>query len=77
MKSGREPLTLIYPSDGVALNDNPLGFIQPPDHDAAKEAFFLSLQAHLRSSEVQEALMASGWRTTLSGEELSAASETK
>jgi Ca-activated chloride channel family protein len=74
VKSGREPLTLIYPSDGIALNDNPLGFIQPPDHDAAKEAFFLSLQAHLRSSEVQEALMASGWRSP-SGEDLTAASD--
>ena len=46
---GEKRTQMLYPSDGVALNDIALGLrrIMTIWH---MEAFFLSLQAHLRSS---------------------------
>lgn len=65
---GLEPLHAVYPADGVAIADSPLGFYpRDPDTAAAKEAFFLRLQAHLLSPEVQRRLAETGRRTGLAG----------
>ena len=58
---GRAPLYVIYPSDGLAVADWPLGYV---DHGSPeKAAFFLKLQEHLLSDTVQRELLAQGRRT--------------
>jgi Ca-activated chloride channel homolog len=67
-RRGLEPLYAIYPSDGVAIADSPLGFVARTGEDGAgKEEFFRKLQAHLLSPEVQAELMARGRRTGFGG----------
>ena len=62
-EQGKDPLYVIYPVDGLAIADWPLGFV---DHgDPAKAAFFAKLQAHLLSDDAQRALLAQGRRTGL------------
>ncbi|WP_319528881.1 VWA domain-containing protein [uncultured Cohaesibacter sp.] len=63
-RRGAEPLCAIYPVDGIAIADSPLAYIDKGDGDENKaiEAFFLKLQEHLLSDEVQAQLAASGRR---------------
>ncbi|MEO0393060.1 MAG: substrate-binding domain-containing protein, partial [Pseudomonadota bacterium] len=59
-----EQLYAIYPTDGVAMADSPLGFVdrgQPPGF----EEFFLALQQHLLSEPVQNKLVAADRRVAL------------
>jgi Ca-activated chloride channel homolog len=57
---GREPLYVIYPVDGLAIADWPLGYV---DHgDAAKSALFDKFQAFLLSDGVRGELLAAGRR---------------
>jgi Ca-activated chloride channel family protein len=62
---GREPLYAIYPKDGLAIADSPLGFIN--QGDAEKEKAFLELQAYLLSEPVQQDILRMGRRTGLVG----------
>ena len=68
---GLEPLYAVYPADGIAVADSPLGFVASDGagaEDAAeKEAFFLELQAYLLSAGVQQRLLALGRRTGFGG----------
>lgn len=64
-QQGREPLYVIYPANGIAVADSPLGLIDKGD--AEKEEAFLNLQAHLMSDEVQDQLLALGRRAGLLG----------
>ena len=67
-RRGLEPLYAIYPSDGVAVADSPLGFVaQAGEGGSAREEFFREFQAHLLSPEVQGKLMARGRRTGFGG----------
>jgi Ca-activated chloride channel family protein len=67
-REGLKPLHLIYPADGTAIADSPLGFVAAGQADMVKkEAFFLGLQAHLLSADVQNQLLAAGRRTGLGG----------
>jgi Ca-activated chloride channel homolog len=60
---GRDPLHVIYPVDGLAIADWPLGYI---DHgDAAKGEFFTRFQNYLLSADVQRELLAQGRRVGL------------
>jgi Ca-activated chloride channel family protein len=62
---GREPLYAVYPADGLAIADSPLGYI---DHgDATKEKRFLKLQEYLLSPDVQREIMGLGRRVGLAG----------
>lgn len=63
--SGRKPLRILYPEDGLSLSDSPLGFL--PSGDTAKQNLFLEFQTWLRSSAVQEKLSASGRRPGVAG----------
>jgi Ca-activated chloride channel family protein len=63
--AGREPLHVVYPANGLAVADSPLGYVEKGD--ARREAAFLSLQAHLLSPPVQAELFASGRRAGLLG----------
>lgn len=61
---GREPLYAIYPADGVAVADSPIGFV---DHGrgAEVETFFNDLLAYLRSAPVQKRIADTGRRIPL------------
>jgi Ca-activated chloride channel family protein len=61
---GKEPLYAIYPADGVAIADSPIGFI---DHGRGPEVetFFNELVAYLRSAPVQKRIADTGRRIPL------------
>lgn len=60
---GREPLYVIYPVDGLAIADWPLGFV---DHgDQAKADLFAKFQSYMLSDEIQKELLAEGRRVGL------------
>ena len=60
----KEPLYLIYPSDGVAINDSTFAFI---NNDSTKEEMFLDIQSYLLSDEGKKELTNSGLRTWYGG----------
>lgn len=62
---GKEPLYIVYPANGLAVADSPLGLIDKGD--AAKETAFLELQAYLLTPETQNKLSALGRRAGLIG----------
>ncbi|MCX7680074.1 MAG: VWA domain-containing protein [Spirochaetes bacterium] len=64
IKKGREPLFAIYPADGLCVADSPLGYVNRGN--PKKEKFFLKLQEHLLSKEVQQKLVALGRRPAIS-----------
>lgn len=63
--SGAEPLYIVYPADGLAVADSPLGLVAKGD--AAKEEAFLKLQAYLLAPQTQTKLSAMGRRAGLIG----------
>lgn len=64
IKDKKDPLYLIYPTDGVAINDSTFAFIK---NDASKEEDFLKLQGYLLSNEGQNMLASNGLRTWYGG----------
>lgn len=62
---GREPLYLVYPVDGLAIADSPLGLIEKGDERSA-EVFSL-LTEYLLSDEVQAKILQLGRRTGFGG----------
>ncbi len=60
----KEELYLIYPTDGVAVNDSTLGFIK---NNPDKEEKFLTIQNYLLSDEGQNMLKDVGRRTWYGG----------
>jgi Ca-activated chloride channel family protein len=60
-RRGAEPLYAIYPSDGVATANSPLGFVDRGKGAPARD-FFDALQKHLLSAEAQTRLVALGRR---------------
>ncbi|WET75988.1 substrate-binding domain-containing protein [Rhizobium croatiense] len=60
----QEPLYAIYPADGVAMADSPIGFV---DHGRGPEVqtFFNDLLAYLRSGPVQQRIADTGRRIPL------------
>lgn len=63
-KDGKEPLYLIYPKDGVAINDSTFGFI---DNGESKKDDFMILRDFLLSEEEQKVLETYGRRTWYGG----------
>lgn len=63
---GAEPLYAVYPVDGVAIADSPLGFVDRGRGQAVAD-FFAALQAHLLSPAVQAEIAATGRRLPLGG----------
>ncbi len=61
---GAELLYAIYPSDGVAAANSPLGFVDRGKGETIR-AFFEALQKHLLSPEIQQKLVALGRRPAL------------
>lgn len=73
VRLNREPLYAIYPVDGLAIADSPLGYIA--QGDAEKEQAFLDLQAHLLSEPIQQELLRLGRRTGVVGMDISNADQ--
>ncbi len=68
---GKEPLVIIYPSDGLAIADSPLGYVD--QGDPAKATLFKKLQEYLLSDAVQAEILKQGRRTGPVGTELKGA----
>ena len=64
VKNKKEPLYLIYPTDGVAVNDSTFGFI---NNVSSKEELFLDIQGYLLSKDGQKMLGNNGVRTWYGG----------
>jgi Ca-activated chloride channel family protein len=60
-EEGREVLYAVYPQEGVAMADSPLGYIDKGD--AEKDAHFKKLQEYLLSVPVQLEIQKTGRRT--------------
>ena len=65
VKAGRDPLYLVYPKDGLAMADSPLGMVNRGDSEA--EQVFHKLQEYLLSKPVQQKILALGRRTGFGG----------
>lgn len=63
--TGKEPLYILYPVDGVSISDSPLAYI---DHkDESKKQFFTEFQEYILSDEGQKLLAQNGRRTWYGG----------
>ncbi len=67
VKNGKEPLYLIYPVDGVAINDMPFAYINNDSTNEKNREDFLKLQAYLRSDEVIKLMQKKGYRSWYGG----------
>ena len=67
VKKGKEPLYLIYPVDGVAINDMPFAYISNNASDTKNKEKFLKLQTYLRSDESIKTLESYGYRSWYGG----------
>lgn len=71
VKQGKEPLYAIYPSDGLAIADSPLGYVDK--NDAKKADLFKKLQDYLLSAPVQQQIVEQGRHVGVVGDELKGA----
>ena len=67
INDGKEPLYLIYPVDGVAINDMPFAYINNDSNDTKNKEKFLELQSYLRSDEAIELMESYGYRSWYGG----------
>ena len=65
--AGKEPLYLLYPIDGVAINDMPFAYINNDAKDETNKKKFLRLQEYLRSDEVLNKMEKMGYRSWYGG----------
>lgn len=67
VKKGKEPLYLIYPIDGVAINDMPFAYINNDSNDTKNKERFNTLQSYLRSDEAIKLMEEYGYRSWYGG----------
>ncbi|MEE3343842.1 MAG: VWA domain-containing protein [Bacilli bacterium] len=67
VKNKKEPLYLIYPKDGVAINDMPFGYINNDVNDKVNKDRFTKLQSYLRSDKVITKMENLGYRSWYGG----------
>ena len=67
VKKGKEPLYLIYPVDGVAINDMPFAYINNDSTNTKNKDRFLKLQSYLRSDDAIETMQSYGYRSWYGG----------
>ena len=65
VRQGKEPLYAVYPVDGLAIADSPLGYVD--NKEEKKAEVFSRLQEYLLSEKVQKQLSDLGRRTGLAG----------
>lgn len=66
-KNGKSPLYLIYPLDGVAINDMPFAYINNDLSDENNKTKFLKLQKYLRSDDSINKMEKLGYRSWYGG----------
>lgn len=66
-KDGKEPLYLIYPIDGVAINDMPFAYINNDSTDTDNKKIFDKVQSFLRSEEMIGNMETLGYRSWYGG----------
>ncbi|MBQ6494807.1 MAG: VWA domain-containing protein [Bacilli bacterium] len=76
IKKKKEPLYLIYPKDGVAINDMPFAYINNEKTDESNKEKFLLIQSFLTSKNMQKKLEENGFRSWYGGINEKADSET-
>lgn len=64
---GREPLYLIYPVDGVAINDMPFAYISNDSSNTKNREDFLKMQSYLRSDPMIRKMQNQGFRSWYGG----------
>ena len=64
---GREPLYLIYPVDGVAINDMPFAYVSNDSSNEKNREDFLKIQSYLRSDEMIAKMQNEGFRSWYGG----------
>ena len=64
---GKEPLYLIYPVDGVAINDMPFAYISNDSSNTENRENFLKIQAYLRSDAMINKMQNEGFRSWYGG----------
>ena len=67
VKKGSEPLYLMYPVDGVAINDMPFAYINNNSKDTTTKERFKLLQSFLRSDDVISKMQKLGYRSWYGG----------
>ena len=67
IKKKKEPLYLIYPKDGVAINDMPFGYINNDAKDDINKERFIKLQSYLRSDKMISKMEKLGYRSWYGG----------
>ncbi len=67
VKKGKEPLYLIYPVDGVAINDMPFAYVNNDSSNEKNRDRFLKLQSYLRSDEAIKLMQSYGYRSWYGG----------
>src|SRR3954454_18365617 len=65
VKEGKEPLYVVYPVDGLAIADSPLGYVNHGNAD--REKAFRGLQRYLLSKSTQKKIVHLGRRAGLLG----------
>ncbi|MBF0231046.1 MAG: substrate-binding domain-containing protein [Desulfamplus sp.] len=68
----KEPLYVIYPTDGLAIADSTIGFVNrevssDKQNSSDKKEFFIKLKDYLLSEKTQEKILKTGFRTGLIG----------
>lgn len=64
---GKEPLYLIYPTDGVAINDMPFAYISNDSSNTKNREDFLKIQSYLRSDKMIKKMQDEGFRSWYGG----------
>lgn len=64
---GKEPLYLIYPTDGVAINDMPIAYINNDANDKDTKDKFIKLEKYLRSDDAISKMEKLGYRSWYGG----------
>ena len=67
VKKGKEPLYLIYPVDGVAINDMPFAYINNDSDNTKKKEEFQTIQSYLRSDDAIKLMASYGYRSWYGG----------
>ncbi len=67
IKKGKEPLYLVYPIDGVAINDMPFAYINNDSDNTVKKEKFKKIQSYLRSDEAIKQMEEYGYRSWYGG----------
>lgn len=67
VKKGKEPLYLVYPVDGVAINDMPFAYINNDSNNKTKKEQFSKIQSYLRSDDVIKIMEEYGYRSWYGG----------